>query len=131
MDATILHECLELSLSGRIAFPEVVARMLATGVERYDADLTRRELRHYATDDSTHAESLPLADAPMVAREFSATAVRSAVASAQRREIDYPHFLRRIMAAGSVGYTAYLAGRKVVYFGRAGETHVEPFTVPA
>jgi uncharacterized protein YbcV (DUF1398 family) len=131
MDATTLHECLELSLSGRLAFPDVVARLIAAGVERYDADLTRLEMRHYAADGATHAEGLPLADAPAVAREFSATAVRSAIASVQRREIDYAGFLRSIMAAGTVGYTAYLAGRKVVYFGRAGEAHVEPFPVPA
>ncbi|MDG3005022.1 hypothetical protein [Paludisphaera mucosa] len=130
MDATILHDCLTQALAGRITFPEVVGRLLATGVERYDADLARMELRHYAAAGAIHVEPLPLADAPAVPRTFSAEGVRSAVAAAQGREVDYPGFLRRIMAAGTVGYTAFLGGRRVVYFGRDGDCHVEPFSGP-
>ena len=127
MDATMLQDCLDGSLSGRMAFPEVVEKLIATGVERYDADLSRMELRHYAGDGESHVAALPLADAPEVPEAFSGPGVRSAVAAAQRREVDYPEFLRRIMTAGAVGYTAFLRGRKVVYFGRDGESHVEPF----
>jgi len=127
VDATVLRECRDLSLAGRIAFPEVVGRLAAIGVERYDADLARMELRHYGRSGATCVEPLPLASPPAIARAFSAEGVRAAIADVQRRAIDYPAFLRRIMAAGAVGYAAFLDGRKVVYYGRAGDSHVEPF----
>ena len=39
----------------------------------------------------------------------------------------YPEFMRLSRAAGCVGYVTWLAGRRVAYFGRRGETHVERF----
>ncbi|MFO0951219.1 MAG: hypothetical protein U0835_08715 [Isosphaeraceae bacterium] len=128
MDTNVLRECLALAMSNRMTFPETVARMHDTGVERYDADLSRMEKRYYAGDGSTHTDPIPLAGAPAVPREFSCEGVRDAIQAIQRREIDYPEFLRRIMHAGTAGYTVYLEGRKAVYFGRSGDSHVEPFT---
>jgi hypothetical protein len=31
------------------------------------------------------------------------------------------------MAAGTTGYWVFLAGRKVIYFGRKGDFHIEEF----
>lgn len=127
MDRDVLRDCLADALAGRTTFPETVGKMVATGVERYNADLTRLETMHYGLDGSTHAVPLPLADPPAVAAEFSEERVRAAIAAAQRGEIGYPEFLRRAMLAGTASYTAYLNGRKVIYFGRDGDFHVEPF----
>jgi uncharacterized protein YbcV (DUF1398 family) len=101
--------------------------MLETGVERYDADLTRLEKMHYGIAGETHAEIIPLSEAPVVPTEFSADGAQSAITSIQRREIQYPEFLRQIMAAGTASYSVYLNGRKAIYFGRNGDFHVEPF----
>jgi uncharacterized protein YbcV (DUF1398 family) len=35
--------------------------------------------------------------------------------------------MKRSAAAGVIGYWAFLSGRKVIYFGRKGELHVEEF----
>jgi uncharacterized protein YbcV (DUF1398 family) len=114
------------TLAGRIAFPEVVQRMLESGVERYEVDLARLEIRHYAGDGASHLMPLPI-EAPPAAREFSARGVSEAIGCAQRGEVKYVEFLEKILAAGTVGYGAYLTGRKVVYYGREGDCHVEPF----
>jgi len=127
MDIAILHDCLTRALAGRMTFPETVGKMIETGVERYDADLTRLEKMHYGTDGKSHLEPLPLEDAPAVPVEFSAKAVQSAIEAIRRRLIDYPEFLRRIMAAGTASYSVFLNGRKAIYFGRQGDFHVEPF----
>jgi uncharacterized protein YbcV (DUF1398 family) len=127
MDNAILHDCLTQAFAGRMTFPETVGRMIETGVERYDADLTRLEKMHYGADGSTHLEAMPLADAPAVPVEFSSQGVQAAITAIQRRQIEYPEFLRRVMAAGTAGYSVYLNGRKAIYFGRNGDFHVEPF----
>ncbi|MFG5410135.1 hypothetical protein ABXN37_21045 [Piscinibacter sakaiensis] len=53
--------------------------------------------------------------------------MRAAIRAAQQGTLAYPDFKRRTQAAGCVGYTVWIAGRHVVYHGRLGETHVEPF----
>ncbi|WP_435022483.1 DUF1398 domain-containing protein [Tundrisphaera sp. TA3] len=130
MDNAVLHECLAAAFAGRMTFPESVGRMMATGVERYDADLTRLERRHYGLDGTTHLEVMPLADAPAIPEAFSSPGVQSAITAIQRKEIAYPDFLRRIMAAGTAGYSVFLNGRKAIYLGRNGDFHVEPFPAP-
>lgn len=127
MDANVFRECLTLAMSDKMTFPETVRRMSETGVERYDADLTRLEKRHYAGDSSTHIEPMRLSDVPEIRREFSGEGVREAIGAIGRREIDYPEFLRRIMVAGTVSYSVYLEGRRAIYFGRNGDFHIEPF----
>ncbi len=64
---------------------------------------------------------------PAAARFFSAANVEAAVRAIQRQEIQYREFCRRIVAAGCVGYHVFLEGRRVVYYGRAGDSHTEYF----
>ncbi|MEA3162762.1 MAG: hypothetical protein QOE88_580, partial [Verrucomicrobiota bacterium] len=46
---------------------------------------------------------------------------------AQTDKIRYPEFIKRSAAAGVIAYWAFLTGRKVIYFGRQNEFHVEDF----
>ena len=51
----------------------------------------------------------------------------AAIRAAQADKIRYPEFMKRSAAAGVIAYWAFLTGRKVIYFGRKGEFHVEDF----
>jgi uncharacterized protein YbcV (DUF1398 family) len=62
-----------------------------------------------------------------MAAEFSASAVEAAVRQSQRNEHTYLDFIQKTMAAGCVGYFVQIAGRRVIYLGRNGESHVERF----
>ena len=62
-----------------------------------------------------------------IGKDFAAEVVQDAIRGAQKGVVMYPEFKRRSMQAGCVGYTAWIAGRHVTYFGRRGETHVERF----
>ena len=59
--------------------------------------------------------------------KFSPSAIEAAVRQSQRNEHTYLDFIRKTMAAGCVGYFVQIAGRRVIYFGRNGESHVEHF----
>ena len=122
----VMQACKTLSLAGEIAFPDVVRRLQAVGVERYHVDLSRDEVTYYLPTGASHASPAGGPQEP-IAETFDAGAVEAAVRSAQRGEAGYAEFLRRIRAAGCVGYFAQLAGRRVQYLGRDGEMHVEPF----
>jgi len=129
MDATAREAariCTEASDAERMSFPEVVTTLAGAGVERYHADLLRAEKTYYMPDGSS--ERLPAAaTAGEPAGAFAAAGVDAAIRAIQAGRIGYRTFCERLLAAGCVGYLVSLAGRRAVYYGRTGETHVEPF----
>jgi uncharacterized protein YbcV (DUF1398 family) len=129
-DTETIREVLAESHDGQLIFPQVVQRMLAAGVTSYFVDLLRSEDVAYLADDTTLTVKMHLPLDP-VAEEFSKSAVVAAIRAAQKDEIRYPEFMRQSAAAGVVGYWAFLTGKKVVYFGRKGEFHVEEFPAAA
>ena len=126
----VMHECARLSDHGKISFPEVVRKLTRAGVERYHTDLCCQEHVYYMPNGETHVEPMDLPRWP-IANEFNDAWVELALKAIQSGEILYMEFLRRLMAAGCVGYFVLLAGRKTEYFGRMGEIHVDPFPAPA
>lgn len=123
---TIIREVAQASDAERMTFPEVVARLSAVGVERYHVDVVRAERTYYLPNGGFHPEPAH-ADGDHPATAFAGAAVEAAVRASQRGEIGYREFRRRAAAAGCVGYLVSLVGRRVVYYGRTGETHVEHF----
>lgn len=124
----VIQECSHRSNQGTISFPEVVGKLIAIGVESYHVDFYRNEKTFYFSNGESHLEPDSLAlSANDIAPSFSAEGVQQTIKASQRGEINYQEFLRRVMAAGCIGYVAYLAGKRVAYVGRSGENHVEYF----
>lgn len=126
----VVRACTEGSDASRLAFPEVVARLAAAGIERYHADLERAEKVYYLPDGQSLAVPAKRIEAEP-GGTFSAAGVEAAVRAIQQRRIDYREFCERIAAAGCVGYLVSLAGGRAVYYGRTAEVYVEPFPTAA
>jgi uncharacterized protein YbcV (DUF1398 family) len=122
----VVRRCTQGSDTNRMPFPQVVAELMAAGIERYHADLLRAEKTYYQPDgDSEVVPSARIAGKAALA--FSAADVEGAVRAIQHQAIDYKSFCERILAAGCVGYFVSLSGRRAVYYGRTGDSYVEPF----
>ena len=126
MNIEVMRSTLHKSEAGQITFPEVVQALGGVGVESYFADLARRADTFYLPNGETHVEPMTHPAIP-VAEEFSKLGIVSAIRAAQADEIRYPEFVRRAMMAGVTAYWAFLAGRRVIYFGRKGDFHIEEF----
>jgi uncharacterized protein YbcV (DUF1398 family) len=126
MNTEIMHKTLQGSESGKLTFPEVVRALVAIGVESYRADLVRGEDIFFLSSGETHVENMALPDAK-IAEELSKEGLVAAIRAVQEDAIRYPEFLKRAMEAGTAAYWAFLTGRRVIYFGRKGEFHVEEF----
>ena len=122
----VMEECAQGALSGELAFPEIVGRLAAIGVQRYHADYSRQEITYYGSDGDSLVVAAPH-PSHATASEFSPSSVEVAVRQSQRSEHTYLDFIRKTMAAGCVGYFVQITGRCVIYFGRNGESHVEHF----
>jgi hypothetical protein len=105
-----MHEVLAETQAGKLIFPEVVRRS--------------RDFLHVRWQDPSRKFFLPLLP---VAEEFSSPDLIAAIRGALADEIRYLEFMKRAAAAGVIAYWAFLIGKKVVYFGRKGESHVEDF----
>jgi uncharacterized protein YbcV (DUF1398 family) len=69
-------------------------------------------------------------DPGSIAAEFDGAGLVSAIRGAQADTVRYPEFVRRSTAAGVISYWAFLTGKRVIYFGRKGEQHIEEFPRP-
>jgi uncharacterized protein YbcV (DUF1398 family) len=126
MDTEVMHRVLEESEAGRMIFPDVVKALIGAGVESYHADLIRGENTYYMPNGETDVVKAIL-PRETIAEEFSATGLVAAIRGAQADKVRYPEFVKLATSAGTVAYRVFLTGKRVVYFGRKGEIHVEEF----
>lgn len=111
-----------------MTFPEIVDRLTGEGFESYAVDLRRAVATYFLPDGD--AIDLPTGDEALaVAPNFDAGAIRAAIAEAQALVPGYSYkgFCRKVAAAGCAGYIVSFIGRRALYIGRTGETHVEHF----
>jgi uncharacterized protein YbcV (DUF1398 family) len=128
MDAKIkavIRDCANASAEGRIMFGDVVKNLIAVGIERYHVDFIRGEAAYYLPNGECEVVSMP--DHGQPATQFSAAGIEAAVRGAQSGALTYPVFCQQALKAGCVGYIVSMVGRRVVYYGRTGDSHVEWF----
>lgn len=124
--SALIREAAAGSSEGRLHFGRVVEMLVHAGVESYAADYRCRRTTYYLADGDTL--TIPLEMPPVaITQDFDAGALQAAIRGSQKGEVRYPDFKRLSRQAGCVGYTVWIAGRHVTYFGRRGESHVERF----
>ena len=128
MNTTIVTETAHTTLTGRIAFPEVVARLLEAGVEYYHVDFAGLQKTFYGANGDKVVTPLNYEGLPPVAAEFSPEALRANLLDSQQHGQQYRDFTRRAMEAGVQSYFAFLHGKRVTYLGRQGDQHIEWFS---
>jgi uncharacterized protein YbcV (DUF1398 family) len=129
MSKQVIQELAIATQQGKMTFPQVVKGLLEIGVESYLVDFAAKQKTHYLADGTTHTVPIILEPGP-IAAEFNSAGLVAAIRDAQADTVRYPEFVKRSTAAGVIGYWAFLTGRKVIYFGRKGEQHIEEFPQP-
>ena len=124
----IAETCLRGAESNAMTFPRIVGALMAAGFESYFVDFRQAKATYY-TPDGDSVELISGARGASIAPDFDAAAVRSAISEAQNLVPGYTYkgFCAKVMASGCAGYLVSFSGRRAVYFGRTGETHVEHF----
>ncbi len=127
MNTEIITEAARATLNGSIPFPEVVRRLIETGVEYYHVDYVALQMRYYNAAGGVVTTPIPYEGLPPVATDFDMTGLRAAILDSQRHGQHFRDFTRRAMEAGVQGYIAFLRGKRVTYWGRGGDQHTEWF----
>jgi uncharacterized protein YbcV (DUF1398 family) len=124
----IAQTCLNAAHEGSVSFPEIVGKLIAAGFEGYTVDYRRNTQTFFLpSGDSVMLDMRPSSGS--VAARFDAAEVERLVRWAQANPADYSYvaFCEKAKAGGCAGYLVSFLGRRVVYFGRTAETHVEHF----
>jgi uncharacterized protein YbcV (DUF1398 family) len=131
MDAqriTLAGRCLNAAYDKSMAFPEIVGTLIAAGFEGYVVDYRRGTTTYFLPDgDNIVLENR--ASEGSVAARFDAAGLANQVKWAQINPPDYSYsaFCKNVKAFGCAGYIVSFPGRRVLYFGRTAEAHVEHF----
>ncbi|MEO6602621.1 MAG: DUF1398 family protein [Polyangiaceae bacterium] len=131
MDAKLTataQNCLTASYEGTLDFPTIVHTLLEAGFEGYDVDYRRGTATYFLPSGDGVELPAPKTEGSVVP-EFKASVVQQAVHEAQTKTPGYTYagFCAKVKAAGCAGYMVSFLGRRVLYFGRTAEIHVEHF----
>ena len=131
MDAetvAVAQSCLDAAHDGTLGFPEIIGTLMEAGFEGYAVNYRTGAQTFYLPDGGSVA--LPIHPCPgRVAARFQPEEMEALVRWAQSGDPAYSYraFSERAKRAGCAGYLVSFPGRRAVYFGRTGETHVELF----
>jgi uncharacterized protein YbcV (DUF1398 family) len=119
---------LEASYEGTLDFPTIARTLIEAGFEGYTVDYRRGTATYFLPGGDSVELTMPRTEGSITA-EFRASEVEQAVRQAQSKApgYTYPGFCAKVKAAGCAGYMVSFLGRRVAYFGRTAETHVEHF----
>lgn len=126
--AAIAHKCLNAGYDKTMVFPEIVGTLIKSGFEGYVVDYRRNTTTYFLPD----GESIMLENRPSegrVAADFDPSGIAAQIRWAQANPPDYSYaaFSKNVKALGCAGYIVSFLGRRVLYFGRNADTHVEHF----
>lgn len=127
MDANKIAELASVTQSGSIPFPEIVARLIASGVEYYHVDYVTASFTFYGSSGAAVVAPIAFESLPSISQDFDLPALKAAILDSQQHGQRYRAFCERAMRAGVQGYVAYLRGQRVTYSGRQGDQHTEWF----
>lgn len=124
----IARKCLEGAESGTMNFAQIVATLLDAGFEGYLVDFRRGMIAYYLPSGDSVELSGAKPSVP-VAATFDSAVVRDAIREAQTLAPGYTYegFVTKVAGAGCAGYIVSFLGKRVLYFGRSAETHIEHF----
>jgi uncharacterized protein YbcV (DUF1398 family) len=124
----VAQKCLEGAESSSMTFPQIVSTLMGAGFEGYSVDFRRGIVAYYSPSGQTVEFSGSKPVLP-VAANFDAAAVKEAIREAQTLVSGYTYkgFINKVATAGCAGYMVSFLGRRVLYFARSAETHVEHF----
>ncbi len=126
--AETARTCLSAAERNEMTFPQIVGTLMQAGFESYAVDFRRACAVYFLPNGDSVELPAHRAEAAIPAA-LDASAIHAAIREAQLLVPGYTYlgFCEKARAAGCAGYTVSFVGRRAVYFGRDGATHVEHF----
>jgi len=124
----LAEKCHAAAYTKAMSFPDIVGALIAGGFDGYAVDY-RRDTTIYFLPGGENVVVANSPDAGAVAAAFDQPGIAAQIKWAQANPPDYAYaaFCKNVKALGCAGYVVSFLGRRVLYYGRTAETHIEPF----
>lgn len=125
---SIAEKCLNAAYDKKMSFPEIIATLIDAGFEGYSVDYRCKTATYFLPDGDNVVLNTPPSPG-IVAAHFDQPAIAAQIKWAQANppEYSYAEFCKNVKELGCAGYMVSFSGRRVLYFGRTADTHVEHF----
>ena len=127
MNTEIIASTTRATLAGTISFPDVVAALMATGVEYYHVEYAALSMTFYSGSGDVVVMAIPYEGLPSIDTDFQTDLLKATILDSQRHGQKFRDFTHRAMSAGVQSYAVFLRGQRVTYWGRTGDQHTEWF----
>lgn len=127
MNADVIRNMVQVTLTGAMPFPEIVGNLIKEGVEYYHVDYVSLTFSFYSANGGVVVAPFTFEGLPEVAADFNLAELRAAILDSQQNKQPYRRFCERATMSGVQSYFAFLRGQRVLYIGRQGDQHVEWF----
>jgi uncharacterized protein YbcV (DUF1398 family) len=127
MNTEVIVRTATATQAGTLSFPDLLSQLAAAGVESYHVDYIAMRKTYYGPGGELVVTPIIYEGLPPVAADFSAETLQAIIRDSQQNRQTHRDFTRRAMAAGTQGYIVFLRGKRVTYWGRAGDQHTEWF----
>lgn len=124
----IAQSCMNGAESGSMTFPQIVQVLIESGFDGYLVDFRQGTITYYLPEGDPIQLNAAHGGYP-VARPFDVGVIRQAIGDAQLPVAGYTYggFCKTVTGAGCAGYFVSFPGKRVLYFARTAETHIEYF----
>lgn len=100
----------------KINYPQFIDLLVQAGLIAYTAEVALNRITFFGTAGKAYVEQGPAVSGSTLG-SYDETAIRSAIADAQKKTIDHQTFLKQIYEAGITVYEVNLRSRKIEYKG--------------
>ncbi len=123
----IAHKSLTAAAEGTMSFPAIVAILVENGFDGYVVDYRRNTTTYFLPDGESLMLDNPHSAGAPVAQAFDEAGLVTQIKWAQSGASDYSYtaFSDNVRRCGCAGYVVSAPGKRVLYYGRTAETHVE------
>ncbi|MBS0236690.1 MAG: DUF1398 family protein [Proteobacteria bacterium] len=126
MNIDVINRGRKMCLADTMSFLEFVKTLIDVGMERYTVDFVSLKAAYYSINNEVYITDFEFEKLP-ISLQFDQASVKEAVLASREGRMKYKDFLPYIANAGCCRYEVFITGKKVIYFGRDGSTHIELF----
>ena len=127
MNTNVIQETSRFLLTDRLRFHEAVNRHQCAEVEHVHTDLIGMLEMYYGARGELSCSALGIDNPPHIAPELWLEGVQGAFTELCSGSVDYPLFLKLLMAAGVQSFAVYIAAGRILFMGRNGGYYCEDF----
>lgn len=125
METENFKDTSDFSFTSKMPFSSLVTTLEKMGVESYRVDMAEKSTCYHMLNGEVMSESFHFYGD--IAQDFDDGEVRSAIFDIKNNHLEHQEFLKRIMNAGITSYTIFIKGRKIIFYGRNGDSYLENF----